>query len=331
MNEKVLDIHNLKTYFFTRRGNVKAVDGVSFEVSKGDIVGIMGETGCGKSVTALSILRLIPHPGKIIGGEVIFNGKNLIEISDEEMRQLRGKEISMIFQDPMTSLNPVYTIGDQVSEAIRSHQDISRTQAMRETLEMLEKVSLPDSLEVVKKYPHELSGGMRQRAMIAMAIVCTPLLLIADEPTTSLDVTIQAQILKLIKKLRNTFDTSVLLISHDFGVISEMCDKVMVMYAGVIVESADVYTIYEKPAHPYTRGLIKSVLKIDMVDDVLETISGIVPNPLDLPPGCPFNPRCRFAKEICCREIPTMTEIEPGHFVRCFNGGKSDRCKRTNY
>src|SRR6056297_225293 len=320
MNQKkeLLNVKNLKTYFYTHEGIVKAVDAVSFSVNQGETLGIVGESGSGKSVTALSIMRLIPQPpGKIVGGDIIFDGKNLCALTEREMRKIRGSKISMIFQEPMTSLDPVFTIGHEIVETILLHQDLTKREANKKAVEMLEVVGIPDAHKRMKNYPHELSGGMRQRIMIAMALSCNPALLIADEPTTALDVTIQAQILRLMNDLKKEFNTSVLMITHDLGVISEMCDFVAVMYAGHIVEYTDIYTIFEKPMHPYTEGLNKSIPRMDKETKTLDTIKGIVPNLLHLPPGCPFAPRCEYAFERCFKEIPKLIEVEPRHFVKC--------------
>lgn len=315
---ELLRINNLKTYFYMPECIVKAVDAVSFSVKQGETLGIVGESGSGKSVTALSIMRLIPQPpGRIIGGEIIFEGKNLCTLNEREMQKIRGRKISMIFQEPMTSLDPVFTVGHEIMETILLHQKISKSAARKKAIDMLELVGIPDAERRMKNYPHELSGGMRQRIMIAIALSCNPALLIADEPTTALDVTIQAQILRLINDLKKRFHTSVLIITHDLGVIAEMCDYVAVMYAGHIVEYTDIYTIFDKPMHPYTRGLNKSIPRMDKDIQKLETIKGIVPNLLCLPPGCPFHPRCEYAYERCFQEIPKLIEVESQHFVKC--------------
>jgi oligopeptide/dipeptide ABC transporter ATP-binding protein len=320
MNKKkeLLKVSNLKTYFFTHEGIVKAVDNVNFSVNQGETLGIVGESGSGKSVTALSIMRLIPQPpGKIVSGEIVFEGKNLCTLSEKEMRKIRGRKISMIFQEPMTSLDPVFTIGHEIVETILLHQNVAKKEATERAIQMLEVVGIPDAYRRMKNYPHELSGGMRQRIMIAMALSCNPALLIADEPTTALDVTIQAQILRLMNDLKKKFNTAVLMITHDLGVISEMCDYVAVMYAGHIVEYTDIYTIFEKPMHPYTKGLSKSIPRMDKETKNLETIKGIVPNLLHLPPGCPFAPRCEYAFDRCFKEMPELIEVEPNHLVNC--------------
>jgi len=317
-NKELLKVNKLKTYFYTHEGIVKAVDEVSFSINQGETLGIVGESGSGKSVTALTIMRLIPQPpGKIVDGEIIFKGKDLAKISETEMRKIRGRRISMIFQEPMTSLDPVFTIGHEIMETILLHQNVSKKVAAERAINMLEMVGIPDARKRMKNYPHELSGGMRQRIMIAMALSCNPALLIADEPTTALDVTIQAQILNLMNDLKKKFNTAVLMITHDLGVISEMCDYVAVMYAGHIVEYTDVFSIFEKPLHPYTQGLNKSIPRMDIEVETLETIKGSVPNLLHLDPGCPFASRCEYAFERCIREMPELLEIEPRHLVKC--------------
>ena len=318
IKKELLKVNKLKTYFFTHEGIVKAVDGVSFTVKQGETLGIVGESGSGKSVTALSIMRLIPQPpGKIVSGDIIFEGKNLCTLTEREIRKIRGSKISMIFQEPMTSLDPVFTIGHEIIETILLHQNVTKKEARERAIKMLEVVGIPDAHKQLQNYPHELSGGMRQRIMIAMALSCNPQLLIADEPTTALDVTIQAQILRLMNDLKKEFNTSVLMITHDLGVISEMCDYVAVMYAGHIVEYADIYTLFEKPLHPYTKGLNRSIPRMDKNKQTLETIKGIVPNLLHLPPGCPFNSRCDYAFEKCFKELPELIEIEKNHLIKC--------------
>lgn len=323
MNE-LLEVKDLKTYFFTHEGTVKAVDGINLKVNKGETLGLVGESGCGKSVTALSIMRLIPSPpGKVVGGKIHFEGKNLLELDEKEMRKIRGRKISMIFQEPMTSLDPMFTIGDEIAEVIKLHQGLNKDEARKKAIESLKMVGMPDPEKRINEYPHELSGGMRQRAMIAMALSCNPALLIADEPTTALDVTIQAQILRLIDELRKKFGTSVLLITHDLGVIAETCDNVAVMYAGHIVEHTDVKTLFRNPLHPYTKGLMKSIPRLDIDAERLEIIRGLVPNLLNMPPGCPFHPRCNFCSEICTKELPKLAEAEKNHLVRCHLVGGS--------
>ena len=316
--KELLKVNNLKTYFYTHEGVIKAVDAVSFSVKQGETLGIVGDSGSGKSVTALSIMRLIPNPpGRIVGGEIIFEGRNLCSLGEKEMQKIRGRKISMIFQEPMTSLDPVFTIGHEITETILLHQNLSKQEAREKAIQMLEVVGIPDAARRMNNYPHELSGGMRQRIMIAMALSCNPALLIADEPTTALDVTIQSQILWLINDLKRKFNTAVLIITHDLGVISEMCDYVAVMYAGHIVEYTDVYTIFENPLHPYTKGLNRSIPRMDEDREKLESIKGMVPNLLHLPPGCPFHPRCEHAFERCFHEIPEFIEVEPYHLVKC--------------
>jgi len=319
-NKKLLlEVKNLKTYFFTEDGIVKAVDGVDFEVYKGETLGIVGESACGKSVTAFSIMRLLDYPGKTVGEEVIFKGENLLKKTEDEMRRIRGKEIAMIFQEPMTALNPVLTVGFQISEALMTHFKISKKEALKKSIELLKKVEIPIPEQRVNEYPHQLSGGMRQRAMIAMAMSCDPVLLIADEPTTALDVTIQAQILDLMKSLLREFNGSLIMITHDLGVIAEIADRIAVMYAGKVVEYADKKTIFHSPLHPYTFGLLTSIPRLDVEIKRLNVIPGIVPNPLHFPTGCKFNPRCRFATNKCREEEPPLIKVEEGHLVRCWN------------
>lgn len=315
----LLDVKNLKTYFHTRDGVVKSVDGVDFKVEKGKILGIVGESGCGKSVTSLSILQLIDSPpGKIEEGEIIFNGNNILDYTEEEMRKIRGNEISMIFQEPMTSLNPVFTVGFQIEEAIINHQNIGKNQAKEKCLEMLKLVKIPGAEDIIKQYPHKLSGGMRQRIMIAMALSCNPKLLIADEPTTALDVTIQAQVLELIRELKNKLDTGVMLITHDLGVIADMADNIIVMYAGKVVEDGTCLDLYKDPKHPYTNGLMRSKPNILKKLDRLYSIEGNVPNPLNMPKGCAFHPRCEKSMSICKEKAPELFEVSPNHKVRCW-------------
>ena len=324
MDEELLRVSNLTTHFYTEEGIVKALDGVSFSIKKGEILGLVGETGCGKSVTATSIMRLIPMPpGKIVEGEIIFNGKNLLDLSDEEMRKIRGKDISMIFQDPMSSLNPVLKVGFQVLEAILAHTPIQIKEGMLRVIDLFKKVNIPDPEQSVVRYPHQFSGGMRQRVMIAMALSGKPKLLIADEPTTALDVSIQAQILTLIKQLQKEFNTSVLLISHDLGVIATMAQKVAVMYAGRIVEYGKVDQIFNNPLHPYTKGLLNAIPDLDEDREWLEVIPGSVPNLIYPPPGCRFHPRCAYVKDICKKEKPPLIEVEEGHKVACYEYSKS--------
>ncbi|ODN30876.1 peptide ABC transporter ATP-binding protein [Fervidobacterium thailandense] len=315
----LLSVRNLRTYFYTEDGIVKAVDGVDFDVYEGETLGIVGESGSGKSVTSLSIMRLLDPKGKIEeGSEIIFNGKNLLTLSEDEMRKIRGNEIAMIFQEPMVALNPVFTIGEQIMEAILLHQDVDRKTARQMAIEMLKKVGIPEPEKRVDEYPHELSGGMRQRAMIAMALSCRPKLLIADEPTTALDVTIQAQILELMKELQKEYGMAIILITHDVGVIAENADRVVVMYGGKVMESADVYTVFKKPKHPYTWGLLNAIPRLDIEQERLYSIPGMVPDPLHFPPGCRFSNRCEFKENRCEIEMPDLVQVEPGHMVRCF-------------
>ena len=317
----LLEVNNLQTHFPTRSGLVRAVDGVSFHLDRGELLGLVGESGCGKSITALSVMRLIAPPGKIVKGEILFEGKDLLRLSDSEMRQMRGDDIAMIFQDPMTSLNPVYTVGEQIAEALRLHRKMSRKQARQATIEAMREVAIPDPARRLDDYPHQLSGGMRQRVMIAMALACNPKLLIADEPTTALDVTIQAQILELLDDLRKQRELAVLLITHDLGVVAEVADRVAVMYTGRIVEESPVDELFARPKHPYTEGLLRSVPKLTSEHVVkrerLETIEGTVPRPTDLPPGCHFAPRCPHRMPRCTQEEIPLYQLEGGVEVRC--------------
>ena len=314
---KLLEVKDLKTYFYTDEGVVKSVDGVSFSVDKGETLGVVGESGCGKSITSMSIMQLIGKPGKIVNGEIDFKGENLLNKDKEEMRKIRGKEIAMIFQEPMTSLNPVYTVGQQIMEAVLIHEDMTKEQARERAIQMLDLVKIPDAEKRLNSYPHEFSGGMRQRVMIAMALSCNPEFLICDEPTTALDVTIQAQILNLINELKEKTGTAVMMITHDLGVIAEVADNVMVMYAGQVVEYTDVDTVFEKPLHPYTQGLISCIPKLGGQEEKLSTIKGMVPSFNDMPEGCLFCPRCEYAKDICRKERPELVDLD-GHQVRCF-------------
>lgn len=322
MDDILLRVKDLHTYFYTHEGVVKAVDGVDFSMHRGETLGLVGESGCGKTVTALSILRLIQEPpGRIVKGQILFEDQNLIKLSKKQMRQIRGNRISMIFQEPMTSLDPVFCIGDQIAESIRLHQEVSSREAMDRAVEMLRKVAIPDPEKRVKEYPHQFSGGMRQRVMIAIALSCDPEILIADEPTTALDVTIQAQILNLINKLKHDLGTSVLLITHDLGVIAEMVQSVAVMYAGRIVEHADVVELFDNPKHPYTLGLIDSIPRVDVPvagDKMLKTIPGVVPSLLDMPERCPFRERCSQPFDVCSRKMPTLFNVASNHLVRCW-------------
>lgn len=330
MAEKLLEVRGLKTYFYTEDGVVPAVDGVDFSITKGETIGIVGESGCGKSVTSLSIMRLIPNPpGKIVDGEIIFEGSDLLKKTEAEMRKIRGNEISMIFQEPMTSLNPVFTIGNQIIEAIVLHQNLDKAAAREKAIEMLRLVGIPSPERRVDEYPHQLSGGMRQRVMIAMALSCNPKLLIADEPTTALDVTIQAQILDLMRQLRDEFGTSIMLITHDLGVVAELAEKVVVMYAGKIVERADVKLLFGDPMHPYTLGLLGSIPKLTVEQERLQVIEGVVPDPAYMPKGCRFHPRCQDAQEICKVEEPELLTHRPGHEVACWKYTEYRRLKEV--
>lgn len=320
MAKDLVNIKNLRTYFHTEDGTVRAVDDVSFKIKEGETIGIVGESGCGKSITAMSIMRLIGGSGNIESGIIEFEGKDLLKLDENQMRNIRGNKISVIFQEPMTSLNPVFTIGSQITEAITLHQDVSRKDAELKAVEALKLVGIPRADEIVKEFPHELSGGMRQRAMIAMAVSCNPKLLIADEPTTALDVTIQAQILDLMRDLKNKLGTSIMLITHDLGVIAEMADYVVVMYAGKVVEEAPVLEIFKNPMHPYTVGLLNSKPSLTQDKERLHSIPGQVPNPLKMPEGCYFNPRCSKAMEICKKKAPEIMEkgTDGVHKVSCW-------------
>ncbi len=325
----VLEVDNLQTYFFTQAGTIRAVDGVSYSVRAGETLGIVGESGCGKSVASLSIMRLVASPpGRIIGGAVRLGSRNLLDLPETDMEAIRGNEISMIFQEPMTSLNPLYTVGHQIAEAIAVHRGVSRREARAEAVEMLRRVSIPDPDRRADSYPHQMSGGMRQRVMIAMALACNPKVLIADEPTTALDVTIQAQILQLMRDLQARFGMAIVLITHDMGVVAENADRVVVMYAGRKVEEAAVDELFERPAHPYTEGLLRSIPSLDEAAAAdrrrgrLNEIKGMVPSLAQLPPGCSFAPRCKYASEQCRRLYPPLSELRPGHWVACWHGDK---------
>ena len=326
----VLEVEDLRTVFFTRQGLVKAVDGVSFALKPGEILAIVGESGCGKSMTALSIMRLIPNPpGRIVGGAIRLEGRNLLELDEAAMRAVRGNDISMIFQEPMTSLNPVFTIGDQIAETIRLHEDIGGAAAFDKAIEMLKLVRIPEPVRRAREYPHQLSGGMRQRAMIAMALACHPKVLIADEPTTALDVTIQAQILDLILGLQRELGTAIVLITHDLGVVAETAQRVVVMYAGRKIEEATVEALFDTPLHPYTQGLLASVPRLGLLDqgetvsERLKEIPGRVPSLIDLPAGCTFAPRCALADDRCRAEYPAYEEKQPGHWAACWRAGQA--------
>src|SRR5687767_2172616 len=321
-NKPLLEVKGLKTYFYTEDGVVRAVDGVSFEVYPGEVLGLVGESGCGKSVTSLSIMRLISKPGRIDEGEILLDGENLLKLHEEESIQVRGNRISMIFQQPQSALNPVFKVGDQLAEVLNVHQDMGKEAGWKRAVALLKMVGVPDPERRVEAYPHELSGGMAQRVMIAMALACVPELLIADEPTTALDVTIQAQILDLMREMRQEMGTSIILITHDLGVVAEMAERVAVMYAGEIVEQTDVNSLFDEPLHPYTQGLIGSIPVLGEIKDKLDVIPGTVPNLVNLPPGCRFAPRCqsriKYALTICTEVKPELEEVKPGHFVRCW-------------
>ena len=325
-NKTILKVSGLRTYFFTSEGTIKAVDGVDFEVMRGEVLGLVGESGCGKSVTALSILRLVASPpGKIVDGKIEFLGTDLCTLSDGEIRKIRGKRISMIFQDPLTSLNPVLKVGYQISEVFRDHKGLGRIESLKETVRMLKATEIPSAEERAQHFPHEMSGGMRQRAMIAMALACEPALLIADEPTTALDVTVQAQVLKLMKQLCHERETAILLITHDMGVVANMCQRVAVMYAGRIVEYTDVMTLFKESAHPYTEGLLRSLPRLGVRQNRLESIVGQPPQLNRLPTGCAFEPRCYYSGPRCGEEAPELRDLHEGHKVRChypINGEK---------
>ncbi len=333
METKLLEVKELQTHFRTDDGIVKAVDGVSFSLDKGKILGIVGESGCGKSMTSLSIMRLLNEgAGCKLSGQILFEGTDLLQLTEKELRRIRGNQISMIFQEPMTSLNPLFTIGDQIMESVMLHQGANKKTARDKAIEMLQLVGIPSPEQRVDVYPHQLSGGMRQRVMIAIALACNPKLLIADEPTTALDVTIQAQILDLMRKLREELGTSIILITHDLGVVAEMVDEIAVMYCGKVVEQADVHSLFEAPQHPYTRGLLRSIPQLDGVVDRLPIIPGMVPSPAQMPVGCSFHPRCEYADEQCQTVLPHL-HAAGEHWVRCFrpversNAEDSGRCE----
>ncbi|MFQ6011546.1 MAG: ABC transporter ATP-binding protein [Nitrososphaerales archaeon] len=318
MVENLIEVEDLKTQFTTKRGLVKAVDGISFEIKKGEKVGLVGESGCGKSVTALSLMKLVPSAhNEQVFGKILFKGQDLVPKTDSQLKEIRGKQMSMIFQDPMTSLDPVFTIGNQIQEALAIHQGLTGIDSRKRAVELLGLVNIPSSETVVDYYPHQLSGGMRQRAMIAMALSCEPELLIADEPTTALDVSIQAQIIKLIRDLSATRGTSLLWITHDLGIVAHLCEKIIVMYAGKLVEMADTMTLFENPMHPYTQALLRLAPKLEKERGRLPPIPGTVPNLIDMPPGCRFRDRCPKAMEVCHKE-PQWIEIENGHWVSCY-------------
>lgn len=314
----VLDIQNLKSHFFTMKGEVPAVDGVSIQVPAGKIIGVVGESGCGKSMTAMSVMGLLRYPGRVVGGTILLEGRDITHLGRKELSKVRGNEISMIFQEPMTSLNPVYPVGRQVREAILLHQKMSREEARKQVIDIFQAVGIPEPEKRYNSYPHQLSGGLRQRVMIGMAMVCRPKVMIADEPTTALDVTIEAQILQLMKKLCREQGTSIILITHNMGVVAEICDYVYVMYAGKVMEQAETFELFGNTEHPYTRGLLKSIPRLDEKPDRLYTIEGVVPNLLHLPAGCSFCTRCGEATERCRQEKPQLYETSGGHGVRCF-------------
>jgi oligopeptide/dipeptide ABC transporter ATP-binding protein len=318
MKNPILEVRSLSTHFFTEDGVVRAVENVSFEIYPGEILSVVGESGCGKSVTGLSILRLIPTPpGRIVSGEIFFEGKELLRLGEKEMERVRGNEISMIFQEPMTSLNPVFTIGDQIVEALILHQGLDKIEARGRAIEMLDRVKIPSPEVRIDAYPHQLSGGMRQRAMIAMALSCQPKLLIADEPTTALDVTIQDQILRILKEIQREMGMAVMLITHDLGVVAEIADRVAIMYGGRILESGPIEAIFAKMRHPYTKGLLDSIPQLEERRKRLNAIPGQVPNPMDLPIGCKFHPRCNLKIEECKQEEPPLFQVNGDHFSRC--------------
>jgi peptide/nickel transport system ATP-binding protein len=318
MSKELLEIENLKTYFYTWAGVVKAVDGVSLKIKEGETLGLVGESGSGKSVTALSILRIVPRPGRVLEGRVWYKGENLLEKKEAEMQRIRGKEIAYVFQDPATSLNPVYSVASQLIEVIRRHQDVTKEQALEKALELFKLVEIPDPQIKIHNYPHQLSGGMKQRIALARALSCQPNLLLADEPTTALDVTIQAQILALLKSLKQKLGMAMILITHDMGVVAGVADRITVMYAGRICETASTKTIFYNPLHPYTRALLEAVPSLALKREKLKVIPGAIPNLIEPPAGCRFHPRCEFAKDqVCTLKVPPLLEVEPEHFVAC--------------
>ncbi len=317
-DELALQISNLKSHFFTSKGVVPAVDGVSIDVPPGKIIGLVGESGCGKSMTAMSVMGLLRHPGRVVDGKILLEGRDITHLSRKELSKIRGNEISMIFQEPMTSLNPVYPVGKQLQEAILLHQKVSKEEAKQRVIDIFKEVGIPEPEKRYRSFPHQLSGGLRQRVMIGMAMVCRPKVMIADEPTTALDVTIEAQILRLMKRLRDELGTSIILITHNMGVVAEVCDYVYVMYAGNVMEQAETFELFERTRHPYTQGLLKSIPKLDTKEERLYTIEGVVPNLLHLPKGCNFCNRCDQATEQCFLEKPGLYETGKGHKVRCF-------------
>ena len=317
----LLEIKDLTIHFQTEDGDVKAVNGISFAVDQGKTLGLVGETGAGKTTTALGILRLVPEPGKILSGSITYKDKNILEMSEKEVQDLRGNEISMIFQDPMTALNPVMTVGDQIAEVILRHQKCTKAEAQQRMMTMLDKVGI--SADRAGDYPHQFSGGMKQRIIIAIALACNPKLLLADEPTTALDVTIQAQVMRMVNELKNEFGTSMVLITHDLGIVAESCDAVAIMYAGEIVEYGSLEDIFDRTAHPYTQGLFGSIPRLDVDTDRLQPIQGLMPDPINLPTGCPFHPRCPYAVSECAENNPAHREVTPGHLVKCIRAAES--------
>jgi peptide/nickel transport system ATP-binding protein len=322
--KEILKIENLKTYFDTWAGVVKAVDGVSLDVREGETLGLVGESGSGKSVTALSILGIVPRPGKIMDGRIIYKGENLLEKKESEMLKIRGKEISYVFQDPATSLNPVFSVADQLIEVIRRHQNVTKKEALEKAIKLFRLVEIPDPEIKIWNFPHQLSGGMKQRMAVARALSCQPSLLLADEPTTNLDVTIQAQILQLMKNLKDKLNMSMILITHDMGVVAGVADRITVLYAGRVCETADTKTIFYKPRHPYTKALLTAVPSLALKKEKLEVIPGNIPNLIEPPSGCRFNPRCEYANALCAEKIPPLVEIEPGHYVACIRASEID-------
>jgi oligopeptide/dipeptide ABC transporter ATP-binding protein len=328
--EALLSVRDLRVQFWTARGTIHAVNGISFDIAPGETLGIVGESGCGKSVTSLAVLGLLPRAGRVVGGSAAFEGRNLVGLGDSELRQIRGKEIAMIFQDPMTSLNPVLTIGRQIVEALQTHFDMEKDDAEKRAGELLDRVGIPSANARLRDYPHQFSGGMRQRAMIAMALACEPKLLIADEPTTALDVTIQAQILELLNDLVSERDTALIMITHDLGVVAGMCERVNVMYAGLFMETGTAEQVFGRPRHPYTLGLLQSVPRLDLPRQAyLRPIEGNPRDMLNAPQACPFQPRCRYEVQASREEVPPLEELEPGHFVACFNPVPVDEWERA--